>query len=299
MNDLYETAITEDLIERLDQMSDPRLKVVMASLVRHLHGFVRDIEPTFDEWRAAIDFLTRIGRACTDKRQEYILLSDVLGVTMLIDSINHRTPEGATETTLLGPFFVADSPELPHGADIARGQTGERLYVEGSVSSGDGRPLADALVDVWQSDEDGYYDVQRPELVEPTLRARFRTNEQGRFAFWSIIPSQYPIPADGPVGELLNATRRHPFRPAHIHFMIAAKGHETLITQLFPADSPYLDSDAVFGVRNSLVVEFAQGAPGGAPDGSAGPWRKLTYSFFLKACTQASAVAAEQPHARS
>jgi len=293
MNDLHETIITKDLIERLADTSDPRLKAVMTSLVRHLHGFVRDIEPTFEEWSVAIDFLTRVGRGCTEKRQEYILLSDVLGVTMLIDAINHRRREGATETTVLGPFYVVDPPELPHGADIAQEQSGERLYVEGSVSSSDGHPLADALVDVWQSDEDGYYDVQRPELMEATLRGRFRTDERGRFNFWSIMPSQYPIPADGPVGEMLNATRRHPFRPAHIHFMIAAEGHETLITQIFPEDSPYLESDAVFGVKTSLIVEFAKRAPGSAPDGSAGPWRKLTYNFRLKALAEASAVAAE------
>jgi hydroxyquinol 1,2-dioxygenase len=285
MNDFNETTITEDLIERFAEMSDPRLKAIMTSLVRHLHDFISDIEPTFEEWSAAIDFLTRIGRACTEKRQEYILLSDVLGVTMLIDAINHRMREGATETTVLGPFHVVDPPELPHGADIAKEQPGERLHVKGFVSSSDGRPLADALVDVWQSDEDGYYDVQRPELMEATLRGRFRTDEQGRFAFWSIMPSQYPIPVDGPVGEMLNATRRHPFRPAHIHFMIAAEDHETLITQIFAADSPYLDSDAVFGVKPSLIVEFAHGAPGSAPDGRAGPWRKLTYSFSLRGCS--------------
>ncbi|UEM07335.1 hydroxyquinol 1,2-dioxygenase (plasmid) [Skermanella rosea] len=290
MTDLDGNSLTREVIDRFAGTGDPRLKAIMTSLVRHLHGFVRDVRPTVEEWGAAVDFLARAGRACTGGRQEYVLLSDVLGVTMLVDSINHPTAGGITETTPPGPFHAADTPELPLGADMARGQPGERLHVEGSVSSGDGRPLAGALVDVWQADENGYYDMQRPELTEPTLRARFRTDGRGRFAFRSILPSHYPIPAGGPVGELLNATGRHPFRPAHIHFRVAAEGHESLVTQLFPADSPYLADDAVFGVKPSLVVACPPGAPGGFPDGSAGPWRRLAYDFVLKAQVSASSV---------
>lgn len=283
MTDVDGVSLTREVIDRFAGTGDPRLKAVMASLVHHLHSFVRDVRPTVEEWDAAIDFLARVGCACTEGRQEYLLLSDVLGVTMLVDSINHPAAGAATETTPPGPFYAADAPELPFGADMARGQPGERLHVEGSVSSGDGRPLAGALVDVWQADENGYYDLQRPDLTEPVLRARFRTDGRGCFAFRSILPSHYPIPAGGPVGELLNATGRHPFRPAHIHFRIAAEGHETLVTQLFPADGPYLADDAAFGVKASLVVECPPGATGGAPDGSAGPWRQLAYDFVLKA----------------
>jgi hydroxyquinol 1,2-dioxygenase len=292
MRDFNETNITQAVIDRFADTPDPRLKAIMTSLVRHLHDFVRDVELSFEEWSAAINFLTRTGQMCDDKRQEFILLSDTLGVSMLVDAINHHMPEGATETTVLGPFYVVDAPELASGADIARGQPGERLYVEGSVSSSDGRPLANAIVEVWQSDDDGYYDVQRPELEEATLRARFRTDETGRFSFWSIMPAFYPIPSDGPVGEMLAATKRHPNRPAHIHFMIAAEGHETLITHIFVADSPYLDSDAVFGVKNSLIAAFTHGVPGEASDGSPGPWRHLSYHFGLKTQSTA-AVAAE------
>jgi hydroxyquinol 1,2-dioxygenase len=292
MPDFDETNITQAVIDRFADTPDPRLKTIMTSLVRHLHDFFRDVELSFEEWSTAIDFLTRTGQMCDDKRQEFILLSDTLGVSMLVDAINHRMPGGATETTVLGPFYVADAPELASGADIARSQSGERLYVEGSVSSSDGQPLANALVDVWQSDDDGYYDVQRPELEQATLRARFRTDETGHFSFWSIMPAFYPIPADGPVGEMLSATKRHPYRPAHIHFMIAAEGHETLITHVFVAGSPYLDSDAVFGVKNSLIAPFPHGTQGEAPDGHPGPWRHLTYRFGLKA-QSTEAVAAE------
>ncbi|WP_429649403.1 dioxygenase [Skermanella aerolata] len=281
--DTPEIALTRDVIERFAETRDPRLKAILTSLVSHLHGFVQDIEPTPDEWNEAIGFLTRIGQACCDRRQEYLLLSDVLGVTTLIDILNHRPRKGATETTALGPFYVANAPEMPSGADIARNQPGERLHVEGSVASEDGRLLAGAIVDVWQCDGDGYYDVQYPDYKEPELRARFRTDREGRFAFWSIMPSHYPVSAGGPVGEMLAATRRHPFRPAHIHFMIEAGGHEKLVTQVFPADSPYLSSDAVFGVRTSLIAEFPQGPPGSAPEGGPEPWRRLSYDFTLKA----------------
>jgi hydroxyquinol 1,2-dioxygenase len=283
LKDSPEIALTRDVIERFADTRDPRLKAILTSLVSHLHGFVRDIEPTLDEWNEAIGFLTRIGQVCSDRRQEYILLSDVLGVTTLIDILNHRPRKGATETTALGPFYVANAPEMPSGADIARNRSGERLHVEGSVASEDGRLLAGAIVDVWQCDGDGYYDVQYPDYKEPGLRARFRTDREGRFAFWSIMPSHYPVSAGGPAGEMLAATRRHPFRPAHIHFMIEAGGHEKLVTQIFPADSPYLSSDAVFGVRTSLIAEFPHGPPGSAPGGRPGPWRKLSYDFTLKA----------------
>ena len=247
----------------------------MTSLVRHLHDFVRDVELTFDEWSYAIDFLTRTGQMCSATRQEFILLSDTLGVSMLVDAINHRTPESATQTTVLGPFYEQNPPELRHGADVSGGLQGEPLFVEGSVAAAGGARLANAVVDIWQSDDEGYYDVQRPEVEEPTLRARFRTDAQGRFSFWSVMPKFYPIPEDGPVGEMLRATNRHPNRPAHVHFMISEPGYETLITHVFANDSSYLDSDAVFGVKEALIREFTREAPGSAPGGRHidRPWR--------------------------
>jgi hydroxyquinol 1,2-dioxygenase len=196
MRDFDERNITAAVLDRFAETPDPRLKQVMGSLVRHLHDFVRDVEPSFEEWTAAVDFLTRTGQICSSKRQEFILLSDTLGVSMLVDAINHRMPEGATETTVLGPFYVADPPELASGADIAGvASRASRSLSEASVSSASGAPIANAAVDVWHSDNDGFYDVQNPELAEPALRARFRTDAGGRLRFWSILPVLLPYPA--------------------------------------------------------------------------------------------------------
>jgi hydroxyquinol 1,2-dioxygenase len=284
MRDFDEKNITDAVLERFQNTPEARLKTVMYSLVRHLHDFVRDVELTTDEWYTAIDFLTRTGQISINSRQEFILLSDTLGVSMLVDAINHRMPKGATETTVQGPFYVENPPEFPQGFDISRGLKGETLYVEGTVSSADGGVLPYAVLDVWQSDTDGYYDVQRTDLAEPTLRGRFRADAQGRFYFWSILPSAYPIPHDGPVGQMLVATARHPWRPAHLHFMISADGHQKLITHVFVQGDQYLDGDAVFGVKNSLIREYLHEPPGIAPDGKkmAGPWRRLRYDFRLK-----------------
>ncbi|SFU61750.1 hydroxyquinol 1,2-dioxygenase [Methylobacterium sp. 174MFSha1.1] len=286
MRDFNEHTITQAVVDRFAETPDPRLKAVLTSLVRHLHDFVRDVDLTFEEWQAGIAFLTRTGQTCDQHRQEFILLSDTLGVSMLVDAINHRMPEGATETTVLGPFYVEEAPERPNGADIAGPLEGTPLLVTGSVASADGRPLAGATVDVWHADDDGSYDVQQLDALGGLAgRARFRTDAQGRFHFWTVMPAWYPIPADGPVGEMLNATSRHPNRPAHVHFMIAAPGHETLITHVFASDSPWLESDAVFGVKTSLIADFAEHPAGPAPDGRAmeRPFRHLSYDFGLKA----------------
>ena len=284
MRDLNEQNLTEAVIRRFDHCADPRLKAVMTSLVSHLHAFVRDVEPTEPEWFEAIRFLTETGQMCDAKRQEFILLSDTLGVSMLVDAINHRNPGGATETTVLGPFYVESAPEFPLGADIAGGVEGEPLFVEGSVRSADGSPLAGAVVDVWQSDDEGHYDIQLQDLEGLRLRGRLRTNRDGRFHFWTIMPTSYPIPTDGPVGKLLAATERHPFRPAHVHFMIEAKDHERLVTHVFVDGDEYLDSDVVFGVKDSLVRRFEPRPPGTAPDGRSldRPYRHLHYDFGLK-----------------
>jgi len=282
--DFDEASITAAVVARFDDTPSPRLKQIMQSLVKHAHDFVRDVELTQDEWLTAIQFLTRTGHMSDDKRQEFILLSDTLGISMLVDAINHRMPEGATETTVLGPFYVQNPPEFPQNADISGGESGTPLYVTAEVTDPSGKPLANAWMDVWQSDEDGFYDVQRDDVDGSNLRARFRTDENGRVSFWTIVPKFYPIPADGPVGDMLAATKRHPYRPAHIHFMIGSPGFETLVTHLFVDGDPYLDSDAVFGVKQSLVVKFDDGEPGTAPAGKAvnGPWKSLTHHFGLK-----------------
>ena len=282
MRDFNEHNITAAVIERFAATPDPRLKTIMTSLVQHLHDFVRDVDLTFEEWTVAIDFLTRTGRICSEQRQEFILLSDTLGVSMLVDSINHRMPDGATQTTVLGPYYVDDPPEVSLGADVSAGAPGESFFVEGCVTTAGGGPIPGALIDIWHSDSEGLYDVQTSKV--PGLRARLSTDPDGHFHFWTIVPRYYPIPDDGPVGQMLATTKRHPFRPAHIHFMIEAPGHETLITHVFRAGDTYLDSDAVFGVKDTLIREFTQQPPGIAPDGRyvAQSWRKLSYDFGLK-----------------
>ncbi|MCU1604126.1 MAG: chqB [Modestobacter sp.] len=263
---------------------DARLQQVMTSLVRHLHAFVADVELTEQEWGTAVDFLTRTGQLCDGVRQEFILLSDVLGVSMLVETINHRTGGRSTESTVLGPFHMVESPARELGADIALDGKGEPCLVTGQVTGPDGEPLPGALVDVWQANEDGFYDVQQPGVQpERNLRGLFAADDRGRFWFRSIVPRHYPIPDDGPVGELLAATGRHPNRPAHVHFIVSAPGYRTVTTHLFVDGSPYLDSDAVFGVKESLVREFpvvddpARAAGVGLPN----PFRTVHFDVAL------------------
>jgi hydroxyquinol 1,2-dioxygenase len=261
MRNFDEQNITDAVIERLANSDSARTKQISAALVRHLHDFVREIEPTQAEWEQAIGFLTRTGQMCSATRQEFILLSDTLGVSMLVDAINHRLPGTATETTVLGPFYVAHAPEVPRGARISAPEEGRPLLIEGCVRSVDGHVLANASVDIWHSDGAGFYDVQKDE-VKLSSRARVRTDEAGCFWVLGAVPAAYPIPNDGPVGQMLQAQGRHPFRPAHVHFMIAASGHETLVTHLFLAESDYLDSDVVFGVKDSLIEVLGTSEPG-------------------------------------
>jgi hydroxyquinol 1,2-dioxygenase len=254
MRNFDENNITQAVLESVGQAPSPRLRQISSALIRHLHAFVREVEPTFEEWETGIRFLTEVGKMCSDTRQEFILLSDTLGVSMLVDAINHRLPQGATETTVLGPFYVENAPALPLGSDISPTMAGEKLFVEGTVRATDGRPLAGATVDVWHSDDEGGYDVQHyDEGGDVTMRARFQADAEGRFHFWTIVPRFYPIPHDGPVGRMIEAQGRHPYRPAHVHFMIAAPGYRTLVTHLFVDGDKYLDSDVVFGVKDSLV----------------------------------------------
>ncbi len=255
--DFTEETAADAVIESFAQTKDPRLRELLSSLVRHLHAFVRDTEPTIAEWEQAIEFLTATGQKCDDERQEFILLSDVLGISMLVETINNRKSGDATESTVLGPFHVVRSPSRELGESIDLVGTGTPCVVRGRVLSADGTPLSGATLDVWQANDQGFYDVQQPD-VQPRANGRglFTAAEDGSFWFRTIVPSHYPIPTDGPVGTLLHATERHPYRPAHIHFIVTAPGHRPLTTHIFVADSPYLESDAVFAVKKSLVKNF-------------------------------------------
>jgi catechol 1,2-dioxygenase len=263
---------------------DPRLRQVLTSLVQHLHAFVKDVELTEQEWAVAIDFLTRTGQLSNDVRQEFILLSDVLGVSMLVETINHRTGGTSTESTVLGPFHMVESPPRRLGDEIALDGKGTPCLVSGQVTGPDGEPLAGASVDVWQTNEDGFYDVQQPG-IQPAgnLRGMFSADADGRFWFRSVVPRYYPIPDDGPVGQLLAASGRHPYRPAHLHFIVAAPGHRPVTTHVFVDDSPYLDSDAVFGVKESLVrpVPEVDDPARAAEVGLPNPFRTLTFDVTL------------------
>jgi hydroxyquinol 1,2-dioxygenase len=306
--------LTEQVLATMAGARSPRLRELGEALVRHLHAFVAETRPTRQEWADAIAFLTRTGHACTPSRQEFILLSDVLGVSMLVEEINDlaraerasteparaerasteparaerastepaRAERASTEParaerastrsgdsaetsgTVVGPFYRPDPPELPLGADIAGGAAGEPLLVQGTVRCG-GEPVTGAVVDTWQADDEGFYDVQRGDAT--ALRARFRTDAEGRFHFWSVVPADYPIPDDGPVGDLLSAFGRHPYRPAHVHIRLTAPGCRELVTHVFLAGSRYLASDVVFGVREDLVTDVEHHEPGRAPDG--------------------------------
>jgi len=258
MRDFNEDTATTAVLERLSGCEDPRLKEIMTSVITHLHAVIREVGPTPEEWMTAIRFLTETGRICDDKRQEFILLSDTLGVSMLVDAINHRKPSGATESTVLGPFHVAGAPKKKMGDTISLDGKGDPTWVSGRVVDLDGKPIGGAILDVWQSSSEGAYDVQDPTQPAMNLRGLFTTGPDGRFFFRTVKPSSYPIPTDGPVGRMLTALGRHPMRPAHIHFIVGAPGFEPVTTHMFVDGDAYLDSDAVFGVKGSLVVPFAK-----------------------------------------
>ncbi len=236
---------------------DARLQQVMEVITRKLHEAVKEIEPTQEEWLQAIMFLTRTGQMCNEWRQEFILLSDTLGVSMLVDAINNRKPSGASESTVLGPFHVKGAPELEMGANICLDQKGEDMFIQGRILDTAGRPIEGAVLDVWQANDEGFYDVQQQGLQPDfNLRGVFRTGPDGRYWFRAVKPKYYPIPNDGPVGQMLDHLGRHPNRPAHLHYIIKADSFETLITHIFDPDDPYINSDAVFGVKESLLAEF-------------------------------------------
>lgn len=272
------------VISRNANAKDARLAEVMEVITRHLHAAVKEIEPTQDEWMKAILFLTRTGQKCDDWRQEYILLSDVLGVSMLVDAINNRKSSGASESTVLGPFHVPDAPERPMGADICLDGKGDRMLVRGRIMDTAGNPIEDARIDVWQTNDDGYYDVQQ-KGIQPdfNLRGVFRTGADGKYWFWGAKPRFYPIPDDGPVGQMLGKLGRHPFRPAHLHYILEADGFETLVTHIFDPDDDYIHSDAVFGVKESLLAKFdlVEDPARIAEEGARGPFHEVVHDFIL------------------
>jgi len=274
----------EVVISRNAKAKDARLAEVMAVIIRHLHAAVKEIEPTEAEWFEAIKFLTATGHMCNDWRQEFILLSDTLGVSMLVDAINNRKPSGASESTVLGPFHVQDAPELPMGSDICLDGKGEPMLVRGVIRSVDGTPLSGAKIDVWQANDEGFYDVQQKGLQPDfNLRGVFRTGADGRYWFRGVKPKFYPIPDDGPVGKMLAALGRHPYRPAHLHYILEAAGHDRLVTHIFDPDDPYIRSDAVFGVKESLLAKFerVEDPAAIAEAGFAGPFFLVEHDFVL------------------
>jgi hydroxyquinol 1,2-dioxygenase len=287
MMDLNEFTITDEALRRVENTENPRLHKIISSLIRHLHEFAREVKLTEEEWLEGIKFLTRTGQISDSVRQEMILLSDTLGLSQLVVAQSHSRPAEATEQTVFGPFHVEGAPNQPaHGADIARGATGEPLWVAARAVDGDGKPVAGAVVDVWQADAAGFYDVQEEhwQIGNARLRAVFETDADGQFSFRSIMPVGYPIPSDGPVGEMMCATNRHSMRPAHIHFMIRKDGFDPLVTHVFADGDQYLDSDAVFGVRSSCIGSYTRHEPGTAPDGSlvVSGFYTLDYAFRLE-----------------
>ena len=283
MRQFNEDNLTAAVVERFQKANDPRFREIITSAVRHLHAFAREVNLTEEEWFEGIKFLTAVGQKCDDKRQEFILLSDILGLSMMIVALNHKTVPGATEATVLGPFFAHGAKEYEYGADLREGATlkGEDVYVSGRVTSLDGRPLAQAALDIWQAKADGIYDVQTEGGFE--LRGRVRANAQGEYAFKSYKPKFYSVPVDGPVGDLIRATGNHHMRPAHMHAIVSAPGYQQVITHVFVEGDPYLDGDAVFAVKDALVGKYVRvnDAAEAKRLGMPNPFLKLTWDFKL------------------
>ncbi|MEU8032980.1 dioxygenase [Streptomyces sp. NPDC049099] len=280
-----EDELVRTVLASFENTPDPRLKEVMQALVRHLHAFIREVRLTDTEWQRAIDFLTAVGHITTDRRQEFVLLSDVLGASMQTINVQHEAGAGATEATVVGPFFVKGSPEIPRGGDMAAGAPGEPCWVEGTVTDTEGNPVPGARLEVWEADGDGLYDVQYDD-GHLAGRAHLYTDEEGGYAFWGLTPTPYPIPQDGPVGALLKRTGRSAVRASHLHFMVTASGLRTLITHIFVEGDGLLDSDAVFGVRESLVKRFER-QPAGTPtpdgrDLSGRSWTRVRFDIVLR-----------------
>jgi hydroxyquinol 1,2-dioxygenase len=287
-----EQNLTDVVLDRWKNIPDPRLRQVMGSLIKHLHGFVRDIEPTEKEWATAIDFLTRIGKMCDDKRQEFILFSDVMGVSMLVDSMNHRLASGATPTTVEGPFHVANAPEVADGGNMAKGAPGIPCFVVGKVRDLDGKPVGGATLDLWQTDGEGFYEAQR-DVTEPWMRGLYKTRPDGSYVIRTVAPIGYTIPMDGPVGELVKKTSISPMRPAHIHFCLESPGYHRVVTHLFQRGCPYIETDVVYGVKEPLIVDFVEKPAGVAPNGEKvdTPFYVINYDFVLQKSAAKAAAA--------
>ena len=282
MDLVNENTITEIAMRRWASARNPRLAKIMPTLIKHLHDFAREVELTPEEWIAGIQWLTAVGQISDEKRMEGILASDVFGLSMLVVMMNARTPDGATPNTVLGPFHIDGSPEMAKDADISEGIEGEKLYVSGVVRGLDGKPIANAVLDVWQADTEGAYEAQIPG-AEERLRAIFRTDHEGRYGLWTIAPKGYAIPMDGPVGQLIGQTEISYYRPSHFHALVLAPGYQPLVTHLFREGAPYLENDVVFGVREPLITPFKKHEPGAAPGGRQmdAPWYTADYDFIL------------------
>ena len=293
MRNITEHNITEAVVGRFEACTDPRLKEVLTSLVRHLHAFVRETRLTEAEWMRGIEFLTATGHMTDTKRQEFILLSDTLGVSMLTVAQNHAMAPGVTEATVFGPFHVQNAPHFEQGEDIGAGAPGEPLFVQATIRDSDGAAVAGATVDVWQADQDGFYDVQYKDSDALRARGVLTSDAEGRVRFRSVLPVAYPVPTDGPVGQMLVASGRHPWRPAHVPFMIQASGCETLITHVFRDGDPYLDCDVVFGVRASLIGDYRPHAAGTGPHAREvdSPYHTLDFDFVLQRRAEPAPVA--------
>jgi hydroxyquinol 1,2-dioxygenase len=278
----------EDLVQLVltsfDGTPDPRLRELMHGVVRHLHAFLRDVRLTEAEWQRAIEFLTAVGHITDDRRQEFILLSDTLGASMQTIAINNEAYGDATEATVFGPFFVEDSPQVELGGDIAGSASGQPCWVEGTVTDAEGKPVAGARIEVWEADEDGFYDVQYAD-DRTAGRAHLFSAQDGSFTFWAVTPTPYPIPHDGPVGAMLAATGRSPMRASHLHFMVEADGCRTLVTHIFVRGDELLTNDSVFGVKDSLVKDFQEQPPGSpTPDGrdlGGSSWSRVRFDIVL------------------
>lgn len=279
-----EATLTQKVLESFAGCEDPRLKELMTSLVRHLHAFIRDVRLTEEEWNAIIEFLTAVGHITDDKRQEFILLSDVLGASMQTINVNNETYKNATEATVFGPFFVDDAPEIPIGGDIAGGAPGQPCWVEGTVTDTNGNPVPNARIEVWEADDDGFYDVQYDD-GRVSGRAHLFSDENGKYNFWGLTPTPYPIPHDGPVGKMLEATGRSPMRASHLHFMVTAENLRTLVTHIFVDGDELLTADTVFGVKESLIKRFEeQAAETPTPDGrdlDGQTWSRVKFDIVL------------------
>jgi hydroxyquinol 1,2-dioxygenase len=262
MTEFDERTITAAVIGRLENCQDPRFKLVMTSMITHLHNFVREVQLTEAEWMQGLQFLTATGQKSTDKRQEFILLSDTLGVSILVISLNHPSKQGSSDSTVLGPFYWEGAPELPLGSNLAEGVSGDPTWYSGRVLDINGSPIKGATLDIWSGNGEGFYDMQLAEDTQMKARGRITTDAEGRYWFRSIRPVTYPIPTDGPVGTMLEKMARHPNRPGHIHMIVSAPGYAAVTTHLFMANTPYLDSDPVFGTKESLIINFQRHEPG-------------------------------------